>query len=298
MRTARSEIVRAPAGVDLRVLRWPGREPGFVLVHGLASNARLWQGVAEILSGDGTAHAVTAIDLRGHGESAQPSTGYDTATAAADVAAVIRSLGLDCAVVAGQSWGGNVVVELAAAQPNVVAAIALVDGGWIQLRDTFSTWESVRRALTPPDMSRHTWTEMAAIMRGAHPDWDEWAIEATLANLHGLPDGGVRGRLALDHHLSILRSMWDRPISERFSEVRVPSLLMPAGARVDPKRAAVDRAAAALRQSEIRWYEGADHDIHAQHPRALAQDLLDLADRPGLGFGRAGTAPRTHNGQP
>lgn len=138
-RTARSVTVRVPADVDLRVLRWDGQAPGFVLVHGLASNALLWQGVAEVLSADGGGRAVTAIDLRGHGESSVPASGYDTTTAAADVASVIEALGLDGSVVAGQSWGGNVVVELAASQRDRLAAVALIDGGWIRLRDTFAS---------------------------------------------------------------------------------------------------------------------------------------------------------------
>ena len=83
----RSETVRVQPDLDLRLLRWAGRPPGFVLVHGLASNAQLWQGVAEALSDGGAGHAVTAIDLRGHGESDASSSGYDTATAAADVVA-------------------------------------------------------------------------------------------------------------------------------------------------------------------------------------------------------------------
>lgn len=143
-----STTVDVPGPVTLRALRWPGAEPGFVLVHGLASNALLWQGVAESLSDSG--YAVSAVDLRGHGESEAPPSGYDTATAAADVAAVIGSLGLRRPVVAGQSWGGNVVVELAAAQPDSVSAIALIDGGWIALGDTFPSWEAVVERLTPP----------------------------------------------------------------------------------------------------------------------------------------------------
>lgn len=280
--TARSEAVRVLPDVELRILRWDGRTPGFVLVHGLASNGHLWQGVAEVLSDGGTGHAVTAIDLRGHGKSDAPATGYDTATAAADVAAVVDRLGLGRPIVAGQSWGGNVVVELAARHPGVVAGLALVDGGWIRLRDSFDTWDDLLAALTPPDLTGRSWAQIEGRMRAAHPDWADWAIGATMANLRELGDGTVRNRLARDHHLSILRSMWDHPISDRFSRVQVPSLLLPTGRRAGAKLEAVERAAAALRGSQVRWYEGADHDVHAQHPLALAADLLALAERVGL----------------
>lgn len=222
---------------------------------------------------------MTAIDLRGHGESAVPDSGYDTATAAADVAAVIDDLGLVGPVVAGQSWGGNVVVELAARYPERVGAIALVDGGWIQLRETFNDWPQVLQTLTPPDLGQFSWSQIAARMRAAHPDWADWAIETTLANLRQLPDGTVRARLNRAHHLSILRSMWDHAVADRFSAVRVPALLIPAGTAVEPKLSAVRRAATLLPEAEVHWYEGADHDVHAQHPESVALDLLGLAER-------------------
>lgn len=290
--TARSEAVRVLPDVSLRVQRWEGRTPGFVLVHGLASNAHLWRGVSEALSDGGAGHAVTAIDLRGHGWSDVPRSGYDTATAAADVAAAIDCLGLSRPIVAGQSWGGNVVVELAAGHPGAVSGVALVDGGWIRLQDSFDTWDEVLAALTPPDLTGRSWAQIAAMMRAAHPDWADWAIEATMANLRELSDGTVRNRLARDHHLSILRSMWDHSIPDRFSQVQVPSLLVPTGRRAGAKLEAVERAAAALRGSQVRWYEGADHDVHAQHPRALAADLLALAERVGLSAIEPGSPAR------
>src|SRR5512144_2930713 len=54
----------------------------FVLVHGLASNLRLWDGVAEDLHARG--HTVVALDQRGHGRSDAPDSAYGIDLAVAD----------------------------------------------------------------------------------------------------------------------------------------------------------------------------------------------------------------------
>jgi len=265
--------LRVPVGdgVRLHVRSWPGdagRVP-FVLVHGLSSNARLWDGVAARLSAAG--HQAYAVDLRSHGESDQPPTGYDTATAAADVATVIKRLDLPPAVVVGQSWGGNVVVALAASGD--VRAVALVDGGWIDLRAQFDSWEACERRLRPADIDGMPAAGMREHMRRAHPDWEDWAIDATVANLAVDDAGLVRRRLSIPAHMSIVRSMWDDP--PVLSLVRVPALLVPAIAANDGrKRALVAAAAARMPAATVREYLGADHDLHAQQPKRLAADLL------------------------
>ena len=132
--------VTVAPGVDLSVIARDARPDmrAFVLVHGLASNARLWDGVGDRLAELG--HASIAVDQRGHGRSSKPDDGYDFETVADDLAAVIeKALGRP-AVVAGQSWGGNVVVELARRHPDLVSGIVCVDGGFIQLADTFPVW--------------------------------------------------------------------------------------------------------------------------------------------------------------
>ncbi|MFD0594557.1 alpha/beta fold hydrolase [Catellatospora coxensis] len=135
----------------------------FLLVHGLSSNARLWDEVAGALAAAG--HPSWAVDLRGHGESDAPESGYDTGTAAADLAALITALGLDRPVVVGQSWGGNVVVRLAAKHPELPGALGLVDGGWIDLHAAFPDWgrasaRCARRTSTavPPPPCGSGWT--------------------------------------------------------------------------------------------------------------------------------------------
>src|SRR5690349_1151649 len=164
--------IAVAADAKLHVRHWPGdpaRRP-FLLVHGLSSNARLWDGVAAVLSAAG--HAAYAVDLRSHGESDRPAEGYDTATAAADLDAVCGALDrLPAAVFVGQSWGGNVVVQVAARFPDRVSAIGLVDGGWINLRSSFPSWEACAKRLRPSDMDGSDAARLRAFLRRAHPDW-------------------------------------------------------------------------------------------------------------------------------
>jgi pimeloyl-ACP methyl ester carboxylesterase len=275
------DAVAVAEGVRLHVRSWPG--PGtlpFLLVHGLSSNARLWDEVAAHLSAAG--HPSHAVDLRSHGESDAPELGYDTATAARDLAVLVGVLGLGPAVVAGQSWGGNVVARLAATHPEAVAALALVDGGWIDLSTEFDSWEECAGALRPPEVDGRPAGEIRALIRASHGDWSPAAVEATLANLRIDPDGRLRRRLSIPRHMQIVRSMWDDPPWPDLAKITVPTLLLPAmptdDAAAARRRAQVDRAAAALSRPTVREYVGADHDLHAQHPQRLAQDLLALAN--------------------
>jgi pimeloyl-ACP methyl ester carboxylesterase len=274
-------LVPVAEGVRLHVRQWASSGGGapFLLVHGLSSNARLWDATAAHLVAAG--HPAVAVDLRSHGDSDAPDAGYDTATAAGDLAALIAALGLHRPVVAGQSWGGNVVVRLAAAHPDAVAALALVDGGWLDLTTEFPSWEECARALRPPDVDALRPDDVRGYIRREHPAWSAAAVDATLYNLRVNGDGFLRRRLRVDRHMQIVRSMWDDPPWPDLAKIAVPVLLLPAvprdGERAARTRARVERAASALPRATVREYVGADHDLHAEHPGSLAADLLDLA---------------------
>ena len=285
------DVRAVPDGPRLAVREWPGTGRPFLLVHGLASNARLWDGVGRRLAAHG--HRVVAVDLRGHGRSDAPDGGYDTDTAADDLAALAGALGLEGPVVAGQSWGGNVVLSLAARHPGLAAAVTCVDGGWLKPSDGFATFEECWAVLAPPALDGVRYADVAERIAAAHPDWSPEGVAGTLANLLELPGGGVRARLARDHHRDILRSMYEQDPADWYPSISVPVLLVPAvgehaapgdGPRARAARVRVREALAALPQGRVRWYAGADHDLHAQHPDRLAADLEELAhDLPGTG---------------
>ncbi len=103
----------------LNVRHWPGEGRPFVLLHGLASNSLTWAVVARHLQAAG--HAVYAVDQRGHGHSDKPDDGYDFGTVTEDLELLCDRLGLASPIVAGQSWGGNVVLEFGARYPTRAA---------------------------------------------------------------------------------------------------------------------------------------------------------------------------------
>src|SRR5262247_4391753 len=211
-------------GIELHVEVRVGNRAAapFVLVHGLASNARLWDGVAEYLHSAG--HTVVVIDQRGHGRSDAPDAGYDLDTAVADLLAVIGALGLSRPVLAGQSWGGNVVLELGWRRPDVVRGVACVDGGVIELADWFASWDECLTALTPPKLDHLTLAELETRLRGSVPHFTDRAIGAYLHCFRRRPDGTIEPRLRRDRHLTIVRSLWEHRPSQRWATLKTPTL--------------------------------------------------------------------------
>jgi len=276
--------VPASDGVRLHVRHRPGtRPPAFLLVHGLASNARMWDEVTGRLAAEN--YPTYAVDLRGHGESDTPDEGHDTATAASDVAAVGSALGLTGAVVAGHSWGGSVSLRLAAERPALVAGLALIDGGWTDVAEPMThRAEHWREQLSQRLASRGSTTvdETRNHLRNVHPGWSDGAIEACMADMRVGPDGLLSPRLSGPHFMSILESAWKERPHQWYPLVTVPVMLMPAihdqsVASEQHIREWVDSAEAALSHATVRWYVSADHYLQCEHPERIANDLIDLA---------------------
>lgn len=268
-----TQRVEVDEGVALEVDVWPGSTgPPFVLVHGLASNRRTWHAVARALNGWG--REVACVDLRGHGLSDKPPDGYDFATLTGDIAAVLRAT-VGPSVVAGQSTGGNLAVDLAASEPGLVVGVAGVDGGALDLSRRWPDWDDCRVALAPPALAGTPAAAVEEMLRRAHPTWSSEGIAATMANLEVQPDGTVRARLHRDHHLAILRSLWEHRPAQVVAKLQVPVLLVLAGRGGD---ATADQPTAVgqlegLHHVSVEWMHPADHDIHVQYPGELAARL-------------------------
>jgi pimeloyl-ACP methyl ester carboxylesterase len=101
-----------------------GEGPAVLLVHGFPTFWWTWRRQLTALADAG--YRAIAMDLRGYGGSDHPPEGYDPRTMAADVAGVIRCLGIQEAVIVGHGWGGLAAWSTAVLEPEVVRAIAPV----------------------------------------------------------------------------------------------------------------------------------------------------------------------------
>lgn len=269
-------------GFQMHIREWTPTETGaasspFLLVHGLASNARTWDDVARLLCAAG--YPVVAIDQRGHGRSQKPDGGYDFATITQDLQILIEKLDWDRPILAGQSWGGNVLLEFGARFPRLARGLIFVDGGFLNLKGRGS-WERIAEELRPPDLTGTPRAQIAAMIRKRHPDWSEVGVEGTLNNFEAMPDGTVRPWLTLKRHLLILRSLYDQNPQGLYPQVEEPVLICVADDASDwalQKRGQVQVAAEGLKRAEIAWFPGTDHDIHVHQPQVLIDRFLEFA---------------------
>ena len=251
------------------------RPVSVLLVHGLASNARLWDGVANYLLDHG--HGSLQVDLRGHGQSDKPSDGFDFSTMSADLAGLISEEMRKPVVVAGQSMGANLAMELADRHPELIRGVVCLDGGFVDLQSQFETWEKTLDLLTPPPMNHLDAVSLAEGAKSNYRDWPPGAAEAQMANLELLSDGTVRRRLPLESHLAILRAMFDQRPLELAARAPRPVLVIAADDGMPGKTGFVADFSGRLPQGNLVTIEG-HHDLHAQHPDLVGAAMLEVIE--------------------
>lgn len=207
-----------------------GHGPLVVLLHGIPSNARLWERVVEPLAAGGL--RVLAPDLPGYGRTRVATRSDHSLAAAADlIARWLETLDVGPAWVVGHDAGGAVAQLLAVDHPEVVARLTLVnsivDGSWPAPRARIAGVAArlglyrlgARLGLVPNPYMRHELRRgFADPARAADVDMDAvfWADKtATDA-----------GRRAFEHHLVALDPADTARVAPRLAGLRVPCQLV------------------------------------------------------------------------
>ncbi|MBF5041674.1 alpha/beta hydrolase [Aggregicoccus sp. 17bor-14] len=152
-------------GVRLHFLRTGGAKPPVVLLHGLMGSGACWTLLARALEG---AYDVVMPDLRGHGDSSAPRSGYRYEDHARDVVGLLQGLRLSRPVLLGHSMGGMTAAVVASQEGVELRGLVLVDPTFLspeRQREVHASdvAEQHRRAL---GLSKR---ELVAQARARHP---------------------------------------------------------------------------------------------------------------------------------
>jgi pimeloyl-ACP methyl ester carboxylesterase len=183
-----------------------GEGPDLVLVHGLGGNLAGWHltMVPELQQ----RHRVTTYDLRGHGRSDAPRSGYTTADMAEDLRGLMDALHIGTAPVVGHSWGADIVLHFALLHPERVSQIVLIEAALLApladeyRRTDWEGWPYVTRTLEqlvgapiPPE-KRHDLEYLVRLI-----------IEIPI--MYGPAKGRLRDEEAVLRVLEVLMPMWN-----------------------------------------------------------------------------------------
>ena len=279
-------------GLRLHYLHWSLGSPQrpVVLLHGLASNARIWEMVGPALAASEL--PALAPDQRGHGLTDAPDGDYGFETFSRDLAAFLEACNLEKPLLVGHSWGAMVALDYAtrfAFGPRAPAGLVLVDGGVTQLDDApGATWEQARDRLTPPRLDGMPLEDFQAMLKSSDSSWQpgEQELSIIMANFAISEDEKITPHLSFEHHMQIVRAMWEFQTYAAFSRLRCPILLVPAQpaeprsareqAFLEQKQRGVARILQITPAVQVRWVVDSIHDIPLQRPAELAQLILEF----------------------
>lgn len=262
-----------------------------VLLHALGATADTWRLVADHLC---SRHAIFAFDLRGHGQSNCPQSGYDMVTIAEDVIRGMAALGLGKVALVGHGWGARIALALTARHPALVSHLILVDCPHVEPRHwPDMTRERFVEEQVPQDfyVSRANFIEM---MREEMADFWSPDVERIINTyVHDLPDGGVAECLRSEYQRQLRAALWEDRALSYYSKLTCPVLLIPAAAQPQPdgelpenlenadefaaaKGYMAQQVARMIPQCSVLWMPDTSHEIQLQHPARLANAITNF----------------------
>ena len=151
-----------------------GDKRPMVLVHGFSDSGLCWSRTAHDLEAE---YDVVMPDMRGHGLSARMRPGDDV-DMAADLAGLIRGLGLKRPIVGGHSMGAAVAYHTGLRFPELAGALVLEDPPWWLSPPFQPTGQSDENPMSvwAKSLAGQTRDELLAQYRAEQPHWPEATV--------------------------------------------------------------------------------------------------------------------------
>lgn len=244
-----------------------GSGPAVVLLHGLLMDRSLWDPQVDALR---DAFRVITVEAPGHGESDPAAAGYGFDEYAADVWALLDSIGVERAVFGGQSMGGWTALRCALSRPDATRGLILVDtSAGPEDPEKVAQYEAFLQVALTDGVSEDLagilmillFSEPFAGTPAADP-WRKKMVTAEPARFAGMA-----------------RAVFDRPgIEDRVSALAVPSIVIHGVEDVSIPMERAEELAAAL-GAPLSRIDGAGHASSHEKPSEVNPLLHEFLNR-------------------
>jgi len=261
----RHSEVQLRTGVRLHyVEQGNAKGPTVILLHGYSDSWVSWGQVLPLID---KKYHVYVPDLRGHGESDRPASGYSFPDFAGDIIAFMDAKGIKKATIVGHSMGSFVAQHVATMAPERVEKLVLVGSAPAVSNGEVSQLQIEVNALTDPVPVKFvTEFQKSVVTRPIPDEFMDRVVQESMK----LPARVWRDTMA---------GMLAKNSTVRLSKIKAPTLIIWGDREtVFPKRADQELLRNGIPNARLKVYEGTGHCPNWEEPVRFVKDLLGFVD--------------------
>lgn len=282
----------------------------FVFLHGLSCNKDYFHDASNLLLNSLKLNfnvSIALIDLRGHGSSncrAMKLSDFTLMHLSTDIKNILNSQALSTwkdIILIGHSFGGNLLLFLLSLlDMKRVRAVIFVDGGFIDLQESFSSFSDCRDALEPPKVIEYNYDYYISIIRDQWcANWPENGKKAVVNNFcrhsHSSSShessnqtsgmNGISLRLTFDRHVALLWDLYQHSPHSLITNLDVSNLsALFLGVSDDnsikgcpfskDKKRDIFSVLRRFPKASFRWIENVDHNFPVSNPELFVRMII------------------------
>ncbi len=212
-------FVTVAPGVILHYLDFGGTGDPLLLLPGLGNSAEVFRDFAPRLT---DAYSVRALTRRGFGQSTKPAGGYDRATLAQDIRAVLDHLGITTVHLVGHSIAGGEINRFAVDHPDRLGRVVYLDAAYDRTATLEDDWNADWQIPPPAEAadlaSRSAYRAYITRVLGV-----TFPLEEISATTQVAPDGALTGFVT---PASVTQAMIDGAEEPPYASITVPALAL------------------------------------------------------------------------
>ncbi|MEX0617810.1 MAG: alpha/beta hydrolase [Pseudohongiellaceae bacterium] len=245
-----------------------------VLLHGASYYGWYWEDAIDALSEAG--FRVITVDRLGWGRSSKPIIPYDVSLHASNIKAILDSLGIDRAAIAGHSMGGRIASHFVHIYPETSSHLVMVNPIGLGESSRGRTWREPSSGDLQPNLQEVYESNLGLEQRRV-VEWKPEFLEHVRIR-YGYTLSGEYPRQSLVRSLN--SGVLSAPVDSYWPQINTPSLLL-SGAQDGPDfPTRAQRAVDLLPDGEIHLIPEAGHNPHLETPEILNRELIRFLSSP------------------